>query len=855
MTKLQISNIIAIKIREKMAPLITAILLIISVLALLGHGSLSLETEQTRPLLPRGNGTVPSNYDCKQSDNYDHIEAPSGFLSISKLLPSCGFLTRDGETFFGIKTANLRMTADDTIQVGSVSGESKTTLRGPFNSDYIVVGVKEAKITFNFNKTENVTQFIEFFQTDRQIPVNCDVKDEIRIRAMNINQGSYVLDLTKSISDPVHIQIIDSTVRNYLFVDKPESIPVYATEPNLNTTLRISPALSECSKIYEVTEEKSFQLQGPTSRSIQSFTCANVFMSAMKSDASHFDVDFSDFIGLPNLDDELTIYDSSSSMKLFGRDAFRYKKKMVSFSGKNLTVVYTSPAQIRPIGIDFKLTVRSKLQGGVVSKDSAISIPTNGSAFYTLSPPPEERASMEIDKLSGVQLTLLNENGDNLVLDNLPYLPQTIVATNPGEKLYVKVTTRGKASGSIKYKSSKSSCGGILFGSAGSITSDDGPQNCTWLLGSKSSSLSVEYNDLAPKGCLEIYSLNQQSPVYKKCDVKNDEVLPKFVLEQSYIKLNLNSNRTKFRATVSQPLVSFIDVSKNNYQHNITSIGYPTYYQWSSKSDTIAKNNVNKSVVLTIADVDLRSGERLLLNNQEIDTTLGDIDVSNKVVNVTVERSPLTKDMSYRRGYKLITTEYQKLILSNNTTQGVIITPKNLTSVLVRASASKGNRLVYNITFGSIVQSIDLKIIDSRSILGGRLSQTNGTTTSDNLIVTMNAKSNAVLPVMTLVYKQIACNTTIDHLCDNDTRCVPADKLCKGRAYCKDESDLRVTCSSGPAPSPRIIERGASGATVFILCVLMFTFGVLGTLYGPDLYKNMEGRFRSGQYTTFSSTE
>lgn len=203
-------------------------------------------------------------------------------------------------------------------------------------------------------------------------------------------------------------------------------------------------------------------------------------------------------------------------------------------------------------------------------------------------------------------------------------------------------------------------------------------------------------------------------------------------------------------------------------------------------------------------------------------------------------------------------------IIEADTTKQEITTPVNSTSVLVKISSpsqkatSFGKRVQYNVTIGASSHNYHYGVHDSRSVNSPSLGNHSGVTTSDSLMIVyrLTDNGNATLPEMKIQYNFLDCHPETDVICDDFTRCVPNEMLCKGIGYCVDSSDLKISCNStGTIPVPKIIEQGLGGMAVFFLCVFMLILGAIGALYGPDLYKTLESRFRSGHYSTFTSVE
>ena len=826
--------------------------------SILGVSSAETPISETPNISVKG---VPKPYVCSQG--MPHIDSNQGFLSISRNTTYCGFEAMDEAKFFAIRTDNLKLKAGDTMEI-KPKGDDKQNLifQPPFNQGYLIFGIVEPQIKFNFAKLDETVMEVEFLQNVPTIPIDGDIYNEFRIVPNQIESAN--LALSKTVNSLVHLEFSGAhgTLQQML-IDTDQKIVPLNFNANQAVVVKTSPAFTNCSATLTDDKEASHEIIGPDPNQFkQPYRCVNIFTNEMAGQA-HYEVDFTNFLDISDQDDELTIDDGESRMKIVKLGASEYIKHVIAFNGKKLTVVYDSPRFISP-QVPFKLTVKSKANGGNVDKPGLISLPTTGAARYILRPMPNEYAALSLnlgDKLAGADLTFSDDQGELLTLKDGDFIPPFIGSNQPGAQMSFEISIKSKLTGQIEYKVSDRSCNGIVSNQSGVISISGNNQACYWLFGAKQSVISVNYNSLLSNGCMEIHSLSQSKPTFKLCNLTDGTILPDFVVGPSYLKVSLQSDTSVFQASVSQPSKLIVH-SMSLFQHNITSLGYPSSYAWHSGSETITQiDSRNRTSVFTIFDLDLRQGEKLTLNKTDYDASnylaVGDMDISNKTLSIQLKHPGSSNDFSIRRGYKLVNTQFQKIIRADMS-KNVILTPKNLTSVLLKISAPQGMRVAYNITFKDANEDSQINVVDARSILGRAVyveERLNGSTTSDNLLISYIAKANVTVPELTVNYNQIACNKTIDHSCDNSTRCVPADKLCKGKAYCSDGSDLKVRCSNGPTPIPSIVEKGVGGLTLFFLSILMFSLGIVVAIYGPDSYKYIETRFRSGQYTTFTSSE
>lgn len=807
--------------------------------------------------------SVSGTFPCTDAD--DHVSGDTGVISIKRDKPRCGVAAQDGSRCFAIRTDDLVLRVGDQLLIIPKGGDP-LKYEPPLQSGYILSGLIEITVQFKFKTLDNTTMEAQFIQNYANIPIDGDRYNEVRVTPLQIEKFNIVFK--KTIPGPIHLEVVDamSSSGHMLISENDISIPV-DFNGNQTVIIKSSPVLNNCSGSFSDPSEIEHEINGPDASQLQQpYKCVNLFSTKMAGQA-HYEVDFANFLGLADQDDQLLLDDGSSRINIVKSSLIDYSKRILNFKGQSLTVIYSSPRVVNATHIPFKLTVRLRSKGGLVEKPGPLVVPSSGEVLYTLQPQPNEFATIEIQgsQLTGGNVTISDGLGNDLTIAEGAYLPPVIASSHMGMPLTVSLKIRSKISAVFEYKPTTVSCGGLLFGS-GNI-SLIGPQTtCYWILGTQKTAITINYNDLIQNGCLEIRSLKQENPIFNRCNISQVEILPQFVVDSAYLKVTLPSKNTVLEASVTHFVKSSTETSTAR-QTNITSLGYPVSYPLLGDSDVYPIDGINKTLLLSVVNLDLRDGEKLFVNSIEINKdnclVTGDVDISNKTTKLTIQRSSTT-DFSHRRGYELVVTEFQKFI-SVNTSKSSISTPRNLTSLLLKISAPQGERLYYNITLSQAKSSKQAKVnsqtskisvVDSRHLFGREVYEDekfNGSSTSN--VILINFSSATSLPEALVQYSRISCNQTLDHVCDNSTRCVPADKLCKGRSYCDDKSDLKVICSSGPSPSPKVIEKGVGGFTVFILSLFMFTLGAIAALYGPDVYKNLENRFRSGQYTTFTSTE
>lgn len=794
----------------------------------------------------------------------EHVSGDSGVLIIDRSQGSCEFKGQDDTQVFALRTDNIQLRSGDQLTISAVEPPKEYNFKAPLEPGYILIGLKEPAIKFQFASTDNGTMRAEFIQNKATIPINGDNYNQLRINPIAIQNVNLVT--TKTIPDQIHLEVIGSGGFGHSLVNSTPTTTAASFDTSQNTiVIKSGPVLSKYSGTYQTKDEKSYDISGPDPKTVDDkYKCVNIY--EITNDQGHYEVDFKDFLGLTDGDDELLLDDGVSKVKINGQQASDYAKRLVVFAGKKLAVIYNSPRKINRTNIPFKLTVRVKMTGGILAKAGKLVAPS-GQTHYVLRPQAEQFASLVTKgqlKGADLKITTNNPTSQDVTLADGSYLPPVIGLNQKGSELVVDLSSKSKLSSDISFDPSSVDCHGIIYGTSGSISLSGANKICYWTLGASKNHLSIDHTNLGPGGCLEIYSLTKADPIFKRCDLSPYEVLPGFVLDQGYVKVQLAaSNTTKFLASIKPALNQFNQISAFN-RVNVTSARYPHSYEYFTQSDSFTINSINKTMVVSVEDLDVRSGEKLQIDNKDVNdmsSIAGDIEIFNKTSTVVLKRTT-SNDFTLHRGYKVVTTEFQEII-NADIKKNSITSHANLTSLLLKVVAKPGQRIQYNVTSKSAITNATLSIIDSRTILGRQVygdERDHGSTTSNSLLISVLPLTKVglgaqQLPVIDVQFKLIECNKTVDHICDNDTRCVAAEKLCKGRSYCDDGSDLRISCSSGPAPKPQIIDHGVGGVAVFLLCTIMFVFGVISALYGPDIFKNLEARFRSGQYTTFTSTE
>lgn len=795
-----------------------------------------------------------------------------GILTIPKTLADCGYETTDSTRFLAINTASLKLQSGDYMEVGS------SRLFPPFAGGWYITDEPHPDIDFHFNNTDNSTMYAEFIQsTDNWFTINGDLDNVLLVNKTGAT--SLNLLITKTMSDFVHLevegnaQVYNTSSWHMLLNNATSRVIITLTGPG-PIVIKTSAALASCSGTYTDKTELSHEITGPDASklTLSNYKCVTMFTATLPGDQGHYEANFKDFLGLTDANDQLTLDDGSKLVIDSASVAGSYMNKTITFKSSPLVVIYNSPHRVKPTQIQFKLTVQARQNGGLVTESGFLPFPTSGggSVRYVLWPNHQHQAILNISsaiKVQDLTLTLANDDGEVVQLTPSKKLPPMVAIDQP-----TAMTVTAKSFASLKnmfYFNSTSSptpCHKLLATTTGSFSLRGGNQTgeCYWTLASPDN-VRLSFKDYSlSSGCLTVQPLSSDKPIFSKCGLSAQDYIPDIIVRQAYITVTTKSNNSTLAASVTPYKIANLIRLQPASTTAVTSIGYPSSYVWSSESQTFSLNGTKTNYLVSFDDIDLRAGEKLLVANKEViyaNKTLDDMIISGSMTNITISKSVATSDMSSHRGYKMSVTQFDQVIISD-TKSKQIITPKNATSLLVKIAAPN-KRISYQITSSNTTLA-QISVHDGRSLRNHKVDATwssanqsiSGNTTSDTLMLSYRVvKGSVTLPELTIVYGNYACNTTTDHVCDGNTRCIPVEKLCKGISYCDDGSDIKLACSSGPAPPAKIIETGMGGFTVFILSILMLILGSVATLYGPDLYKNLENRFRSGQYTTFSSME
>lgn len=808
--------------------------------------------------------SLADDFTC--SDPLARVNSSQGNLIITRNVSTCGFVAQDNSLVFAIRIDDLKLRAGDSLSIRAERSNVNFTYQPPFNAGYFISGLKETVFMFSFKNLDNSVVRTEFIQNDPKLPLDGDINNDFEITPVSLNR--LTLSFTKTISNLVHLEvegakITNSALSHMLIKESKIDIPIELTDGRI-VKIKTSPALESCSKTYNDDKEQQHEIVGPdSSESNRKYKCVNIFRSTLPAPA-HYQADFKNFIDLSDPSDQLMLSDGTlnGDLNIDHINAKSYAGQLVTFEGPNLIVVYQSSQDPSKSQIQFKLTLGMKAHGGRIEKEGPISLPANGDVNYVLKPQPDKLAVLEVSKtvkLQGVSLNISADGEGLAVFRDGSILPPVIALNKQGQSLVLDLSGSSyeKLKDAFRFKQLEKHCHISSNRYFQGFSAKGIADKCFWTI-SAQDPVTINF-DLTDKCCLSIRPLDEDKPIYSKCNLNKTEFLPSFNLSQAVIQIDLTKDG-EFKSTLSPSQDQTVVPLASDRSVSISSYGYPTRYNWYSDDSSVLLESKDKTYVIVPTDTDLRKGEIINVGQKQL---LGDTVITNTTVNITISRAHGSSDFSFHRGYKLSAIQFDR-VFEANTSSSQLKTSDGLTKILAKisfATADKktfARRVAFNITFAK-TDGQRVRVYDDRSLAGREITSAtdilHGTTTSDTLLVMCsNSREKTTLPIMTIDYLPIECDKS-SHICDSNTRCVPPEKLCQGIAYCSDLSDTKLVCSAGPTPPPKVIETGLSSITVFILCVLMLSLGVVAAMYGPDLVRAIEGRFRSGQYTTFTSTE
>lgn len=823
--------------------------------------------------------------DC--SPDPQHIQSATGTITIDKS-KNCGFIAADNSKYFAIETSDLDLSAGDSLTITSDKHKDYTTvLTPPLSPGYLMTGPGLEEPTFQFtfgpNRTGTINaKFLQDVAGDAKLPVNGDINNNIHIKALHLKNLKIIVK--KTIAQPIHVEvsgaIFDETKLGHTLVksnDKTLSITLIESEDLIIKTHIVN---ANCSSIFPPdTTDIVHDIVGPiVNNATGNYRCVSIFSTEPKS---HYEVDFKDFIELVDPSDTLTIDDGEPKSRLVITDpvATLYSGQKKVLKSNFIAIIYDSPSP-KASQVQYKLSVISRRNGGVVQDQGPLKFSAGTEARFVLQPQDKQYAAIELLKdeyKMGSNDVVRVFQGSRLLAEFAGGMLPPIIAMNDAS---TDMIFELKASDLIGYnnvftfKSLPMSCHRLSSETPDvySLTGALSQGYCCWTVAAKQySDMTFIRSNSTTKGCMTIQPMDTNVPLYKECNISSRLNMSLLIEVPTYVLFKGLDNTTSLAASLTASVFSSNSTLKPLDKVYINSDQYPLSYQYSAKSQVYELNAKDKSYVITVKDLDVRENEIVSIDGKNQAKTKDvqpyDIVVANKTILINIDRSRQNKaDFSDHRGFSIEATKFGNIISANAQSKlAPVPVPSNLPTYITISGKSDsptkfGSRIAYNIIASD---NTVVKVHDGRSFLSKPVDGLKGETISDTLIIEYSKKpsklsnfDNDKIPTISVETKKIPCNTTQqDHICDSYTKCVVRSKLCKGVQYCNDASDLKVTCNSdGPVP-PKIINSGLSSISVFVLCVFMLTLGVFSALYGPDIFKTIEARFRSAQYTTFTSTE
>lgn len=671
----------------------------------------------------------------------DEIKS-SGTLVIPENKAECIFNTADGTLDLMLETDGLLLTVNDTLTITSVQMGKSFTYAPPFDAGYLHIGGDIVKPTLNFTLKGGKAMKITF-TNDRTLKISADMNHNFKITSVG-GFTDLVLKFDKTVNESVLVELNpppedkELILGNHLMSSNSTREIVYA-KADKSQVIRVKTTIvnKTCSNSFDIVD-KPVEIVGPDQVSFP-YECANLFRFGIQNPTqgnylasyitnsderkyiviilytnslydlseAHFDVDFKNFISLADQDDELIIKDALRRIFIDKSSEVTYKGTKISNTGRDLIIMYRSPIVTKnrtPTGL--RLTVIPANYGGVVFGSSSIKLPTGTPATYTLIP---DESRCAVITSTGI---IVSENA-SLTLSGAVFGPNTelppVIGTSERSK-QLTISYSGKKDLSMQFSSDDNCCHRISSDLSGRFSLIGGQKEaCLWTVApGEEVAIRFDENDLGPNDCVTIQSLTAKVPLYSRCGIKVDEVIPSFVVSQAYVNVSLPTKGSKFSASLTKApkklsLYESVDSS------SIKSAGYAISYPVMSGNEFYSLNATKKNYLLSVADIDLRTGEKLLVGKAEVNQknllAVGDLIISNSTVNITLTRPPIPTDFSLHKGVKIAITAFDDIqVLNANITTKV-------NNSLIKISSPPAHRINYNITSAS-----GLKLFDGRSM-------------------------------------------------------------------------------------------------------------------------------------------
>lgn len=793
---------------------------------------------------------------CGSTQQPTHLTDNSTKIVINRDLEQCQFKSKDDGRFVAIKLDDLKLTEGESLVINS------TKFEGPFSSGFLITGAVEPTFTLNLRKGGPSFE-LWYSQDPNFFSLNCDQNNKVQLISLKVKDLK--VNLVKTHKKPVYLRANDVKFNDlnfgHLLTNESDAVIHFTDQESQVTELESSAVRADCSSFMISNNETSVQINGPEAPKLKSnYKCVNIYQIRNDSRQAHVEVEFKNFLGLSDQDDVLTLDDGSSMVKIDNSTADQFINATTKvFRGRNLVVLYDSPISNQPTEIQLRLTVNLRLYGGFIDVPGPLVFPVKATNVrFNIFPGALLKINDSPD-IKNLTLKVFEDSGRSLG-EFKRYLPPSLSANNLFTRLILGFEAPHFANMNNLFNvSSARSCNHISSDdSDGWSTLVGNRTSCVWTLSSpyKTKELTLK---VSPRPvCVDIRLPDYETPIYQKCSI---DPPPKFIVKQAYVTVISNSTKnSRVDGVITSSSFSPITDLKPSDQISIKSLNYPEPYPVIYQDQVYNLNVTNASYLVVIHTLDLRMGEYLKIGNRKIDNQYsshvsGDLVILNNPIKITVYRPSIPNDFMSRRGYEINATRYD-LILEADRKKNSIDWPANKSAfVKIPSPISSSSLLPFagkRISFRIMppLTMNDFQVHDSRTIIDKKIIVNSTSSTSDTLLLVYKPSPKTPENMnINVIYEYLNCNAT-DHVCDGGTRCVPLSNLCKGKFFCNDKSDLTYSCET---PAPKIVETGLSGTSAFFLSLFMLTLGVIGALYGPDLYRSLESRFHS--YSTFSSVE
>lgn len=771
-----------------------------------------------------------------------------GTIKVDRINGGCRFENPfDPDSFLAIQLDDLLLYKNESLSVHTVK---KTVFYyPPFDAGYLIVGL--ANPSFELSLTPQNNSFnLRFYQHKNFL--NLTTLKNVKFNLVPVGLSELDLSIDNSYGLTTHIQLkgakFETELHDYVVPsDKLQANLKIQSFDNNSVQLETSTALGSCSNFHQMFKEDSNIIIGPNATELRnSYKCVNIYNFNHSLIGGHFEVDLKSF-QLIDIDDSLLLDDGFVTSKVDRSNYNQYNSSILLTRSKKLVLIYESKF-MNPISSQMKIYVNSVLYGGVLNMNQKeLNFPKNVHTIrFQISKGYEVIAKPKCKLPTNSLLSI--RKGNKLLGQFSSYIPPFIAANDADIMLDFLFNPNTTIDNCFSVSNSTLNCHMIVDEEYDTLQFGPNCVKSNMLIGSK-----LAYKELTflsgsmQKFCINITSL-QDYKFTRNCYQPNSLGLPKLIIDQASIDIDGSQMLTQVRA---------LNLRKNMNLNaeplvNITSLGFQTSYPVSTINQTYTLKIPTNLKYLAIPDkIDIRNGESIKINGLEM-RLYEDMIINGTAAVINITRPELPIDFGTRKGFNIVLKKYDDILeASQNQTQ--IVVPKDAKSAIVKIKTTLMQRIQFQISNPAALKAI----YDGQSTKHNQIPipiSTNGTSTSNNVI--LEFQSDKPLGPIKINYNFANFNSTTDFKCDNNTRFIPPSKLCTGEYYCLDGKDLLLNCSGVFTPGkPRIVEVGYSGTTLFFLSLFMITLGVMGSLYGPGVFRVIEERVRSGRYSSFTSVE